>query len=314
MAIILCVSVVIPRAGAGKKNVVKEKVGKLAGQIKKAFKSRKDKDHKTRIAIISFDNVGPQAKKQDIGRGITELLTTDLVQSGLFIVLERKQLEKVLKEQSLSLTGLIDPRSASQVGKLLGAEAILCGTVSEMGDFYDINARVIDVQTAEILTTALVDIKRDDLTKELKTITLVVEARSPVTALLYSSMLPGLGQWYNGQPLKAVTMGILTLGTLGVASDYSTLGDEDYDEYNRAKTNSKAKKLYDDAQKNYDMMEYFQYVFLGFYLYNIADAYFTARKARKAVLKADRGASIEFRFAEDSRGGICPMIVYARRF
>lgn len=67
----------------------------------------------------------------DFGTGLTEMLTTALIDSGRFIVLERKSLSDVQAEQTLSAGGTVDPATAVPTGKLLGAQAIIRGAVTE---------------------------------------------------------------------------------------------------------------------------------------------------------------------------------------
>lgn len=67
----------------------------------------------------------------DFGQGLTEMLTTALVASKRFIVLERKAMTDIQNEQALAGTGAVDPASAPVPGKLLGAQALIRGAVTE---------------------------------------------------------------------------------------------------------------------------------------------------------------------------------------
>mgnify|MGYP001160586861 CR=1 FL=1 len=88
---------------------------------------------KKRLAVVDFeDKTGHGA--WHIGSGMADMLTTALVKSGKFMVIERQQLEQVMKEQSLGLTGAVTPQSAAQIGKLLGVELIVLGSVNEFGE------------------------------------------------------------------------------------------------------------------------------------------------------------------------------------
>jgi curli biogenesis system outer membrane secretion channel CsgG len=70
----------------------------------------------------------------DIGKGITNLLVTGLVKSGNFSVIERSALDKVMNEQNFSNSNRADPNSAAKIGKLLGVDAIIVGTITEFGN------------------------------------------------------------------------------------------------------------------------------------------------------------------------------------
>lgn len=67
----------------------------------------------------------------DFGTGLTEMLTTALVDSGRFVCLERKALMDIQNEQALSSSAAFDPASSASSGKLLGAQALIRGAVTE---------------------------------------------------------------------------------------------------------------------------------------------------------------------------------------
>lgn len=67
----------------------------------------------------------------DFGTGLTEMMTTSLMDSGRFILLERKALGDIQAEQALAAGGSVDPSTASTSGKLLGAQALIRGAVTE---------------------------------------------------------------------------------------------------------------------------------------------------------------------------------------
>jgi Sec-independent protein translocase protein TatA len=70
------------------------------------------------------------APPTDFGTGLAEMLTTSLIDSGRFIVLERKALADIQAEQQLAASGAVDPTSAAGAGKLLGAQALIRGAVT----------------------------------------------------------------------------------------------------------------------------------------------------------------------------------------
>lgn len=88
---------------------------------------------KKRLAVMDFDDKTGHGSWH-IGSGMADMLTTALVKSGKFMVIERQQLEAVMKEQAMGLSGAITPQSAAQVGKLLGVELMVIGSVNEFGE------------------------------------------------------------------------------------------------------------------------------------------------------------------------------------
>jgi curli biogenesis system outer membrane secretion channel CsgG len=87
---------------------------------------------KKRIGVMDFVNKTDYGAGK-LGHAASEMLVTALLKSGQFIVVEREALDKVLKEQGLSMSGIIDPNTAVAAGKILGLNAIVTGTVSEFG-------------------------------------------------------------------------------------------------------------------------------------------------------------------------------------
>jgi curli biogenesis system outer membrane secretion channel CsgG len=143
-----------------------------------------------RIAIFDFDYATVQTTSAavfgtnvDVGRGISDLLVKCLVQDGTYSVIERQQLDKILSEQNFSNSDRANPNSAAAIGKILGVDAIIVGSVTQFGnDNQDkkvgglgsglggiglggvgrkkskavvvLDARIVNIDTAEILGVA----------------------------------------------------------------------------------------------------------------------------------------------------------------
>jgi curli biogenesis system outer membrane secretion channel CsgG len=95
---------------------------------------------KRRIAVLDFDYATVHqwvydifGSDQDIGKGIADMLVTNLVRNGTYSVIERKQLDQVLREQNFQQSGRADPSSAVQLAKLLGVDAIIIGSITQFG-------------------------------------------------------------------------------------------------------------------------------------------------------------------------------------
>lgn len=94
-----------------------------------------------RVAVLDFDYGTVQTASAamfgtnvDVGKGIVDLLVTGLVKDGSFSVIERKALDKILAEQNFSNSDRADPSSAAKIGKLLGVDAIIEGSITEFGN------------------------------------------------------------------------------------------------------------------------------------------------------------------------------------
>lgn len=149
-----------------------------------------DQPRKKRIAILDFDYGTVHSSVRalfgadvDVGRGISDLLVKHLVRDGTYSIIERKALDTILAEQNFSNSNRANPSSAAQIGKLLGVDAIIVGSITQFGGETDdkkvggagggwggfgvggvrlkktkaivtIDARMVDIDTAEILAVA----------------------------------------------------------------------------------------------------------------------------------------------------------------
>src|SRR5512141_579896 len=88
---------------------------------------------KPRVAIIEFKDKTQHYDWYKAGAAAQDMLVTELVKSGAYRVVEREQLQAIMQEKNLSLSGEIDPKTAIQAGKLLGVEYLVTGAVTELG-------------------------------------------------------------------------------------------------------------------------------------------------------------------------------------
>jgi len=87
---------------------------------------------------------------------ITDAIATQLQQSGMVRVMERAQMDQILKEQGFQQSGACDgPDCALQVGKLLSVDRILVGSVGLVGRTYTLNLRLVGVGTGEVIHSSM---------------------------------------------------------------------------------------------------------------------------------------------------------------
>lgn len=114
-----------------------------------------------KIAIIEFQNLNEESKRDNLGSMFSEMLTTSFVGSEAFRITEREQLQKVANELKFNQSGIIDVSQAKQVGKMVGADAIVTGSVTKIGGDLRLDARIIDVESGIILTAEKIMGKTD---------------------------------------------------------------------------------------------------------------------------------------------------------
>jgi curli biogenesis system outer membrane secretion channel CsgG len=94
---------------------------------------------KKRIAIFDFDNAAVQGgmsipffqnSPPNVGKAAADLLITKLVQDGNVSVIERNAIDKLIAEQNLTNSDRTDPTTAAKLGRILGVDAIVMGTIT----------------------------------------------------------------------------------------------------------------------------------------------------------------------------------------
>ncbi len=105
---------------------------------------------RTKIAVLDFQQQGVK-DSSDMGKIVAEWIITALVKEGRFDVIERRLLEKVLEEQKIGASGLVDEGSASKLGKVLGAKVVITGSVMQFQSVMEVNARIIEVESSSII-------------------------------------------------------------------------------------------------------------------------------------------------------------------
>lgn len=93
-----------------------------------------------RVAVLSFDDAAVKSSAaaalgagHDVGAGLADVLVKELLKSGAYAIIERRALDQVLKEQNFSNSSRADPETAAAIGRLLGVEAIIIGSVTQFG-------------------------------------------------------------------------------------------------------------------------------------------------------------------------------------
>lgn len=103
---------------------------------------------KTAVAVLQFE---PRNISQSDAVILSDRLRAELVGTGYFNVLEREQMDKILREQKLQLTGACNDASCLvKVGQLMAVTKMMGGTISKIGNTYTVQARVIDVEKGVI--------------------------------------------------------------------------------------------------------------------------------------------------------------------
>lgn len=104
------------------------------------------------VAVFDFDC--DDLAFRDKVSTMTDLLIHELVNSGNVTVVERKEIDKIMAEYSFQANPYIDITTAKQMGKGIGADCIIVGSVAALGCPLYITARMVDVEKGTILHSA----------------------------------------------------------------------------------------------------------------------------------------------------------------
>ena len=85
------------------------------------------------IAVFNFTTPYTARLRNDVGV-VDSLLTVNLSSNPQFTLVDRAQLDKILKEQAFGLSGNISPETAAKIGKLVGAKVLVTGQIFSMDD------------------------------------------------------------------------------------------------------------------------------------------------------------------------------------
>lgn len=93
---------------------------------------------KKRVAILSFEDVAIKSSAgaalrstQDVGASLADVLLKELLKQGKYSIIEREALDAVLKEQTFSNSSRADAKTAANIGRVLGVDAIIIGSVTQ---------------------------------------------------------------------------------------------------------------------------------------------------------------------------------------
>ncbi|HIW86798.1 MAG TPA: CsgG/HfaB family protein [Candidatus Onthomorpha intestinigallinarum] len=106
---------------------------------------------KPKVAVYTTDE-----SDYNIGAFVGDYLINAIVKRGEYIAIERTAqfLSEINKEQSFQRTGAVDDSQISRLGKNMGVQYVCVVKVARVGEQLFMSARLIDVETAEVKSTA----------------------------------------------------------------------------------------------------------------------------------------------------------------
>jgi TolB-like protein len=110
------------------------------------------------VAVLSFQSDHP-----NLSEYLIDDITSGLVNTDLYTVVDRRSLEILAQEMAFQLSGEVSDETALAIGKRLGAQVVISGAITYLGDFYRLRVQAIEVETARIQGSQIVLIQPNRL-------------------------------------------------------------------------------------------------------------------------------------------------------
>jgi len=111
------------------------------------------------LAVVNI-NVGTSNVDSETASGIILFIENAFVNLGYAGVMDRANLDSLLKEQNFELSSVIDEDTALEAGKIAGLDFIVVGSVNFVGGAYYLNVKCLNVETSEIFGSSIAEVKK----------------------------------------------------------------------------------------------------------------------------------------------------------
>jgi TolB-like protein len=145
-------------------------------------------DSRPGIAVLPFENGGSYGQDKEnfdaLERGIAGMLISELQQNNGARLVDRSETQRLLDEQNLGKDGRVDAATAAKIGKLVGAKYMVMGNFIDFYGKFRVDARLVNVETSEILKVVTNDPKlqkREELFRIIQSVAekLMAETKLP---------------------------------------------------------------------------------------------------------------------------------------
>jgi len=215
------------------------------------------------VAIAPFKNFSLDPRYDAYAGAVPGQLVSVLSRSTRLKVVERDALNQAMNEMALAQSGIVDPSTAQELGRVLGAQYLIAGGVAVFEDSVRIDARLINVSTGQAIGKSGVAGKDSEISSAVEDLGAKLllhitgedlfpdryERKSTWAAGLLS-VFPGGGQYYNERYVKgAVVTGFGAAAVGAVLVTHKAYIDK-YNAYKESDgTKSQRDDLFDKAEK-----------------------------------------------------------------
>jgi hypothetical protein len=111
---------------------------------------------KSKVGVVNM-----YSSSVNLSNYIIDSMVMHLVNMSNFVIIERSELDNIQNEQRYQLSGEVSDETAVSVGKQLGTQMIITGSILPLGDNYSLRLKITDVQTAQIIGTRIYTVRQD---------------------------------------------------------------------------------------------------------------------------------------------------------
>lgn len=157
----------------------------MAVTLQTAYAKSQAAKEKPTAAVFTF-GTSKESAKQRIGFAVSEIFTHQLSRNGTFSLLEREDINRVLGELKLNMSGVTEQSDAMRAGKLASADLLILGSVEKLGETYHVNARLVQTENGEVLATAYEALPASEFEQEARDYILVPQKQAIGIYFLYN--------------------------------------------------------------------------------------------------------------------------------
>jgi TolB-like protein len=165
------------------------------------------------VAILPFTTTGTAKVGYDAGTMAAEYGAVRLAKDYRVQLVDRSNVNALLKEQALTLSGVATDSGAVQAGKILSVRYLITGSVLVEGRTQTVSARLTSVETGAVVSAALATVESEQAEDLYRS---AIGERDQLSSSLYRSAVgPGWGQFYTGHPVHGALALTAVVGALG---------------------------------------------------------------------------------------------------
>lgn len=115
------------------------------------------------IAILDFENNTGLNTQDNLKKALSDTLTTNLSKYQGLTIVERTRLKDAIEELKLGQTGFISQDTAIKIGKTAGSQYIILGSVSKIGQTFELSTRLVDIESSKIISANSIRCYEDEM-------------------------------------------------------------------------------------------------------------------------------------------------------